>query len=63
MTELQEARAKWLDAESRCLELQSQNARWIAENHELRAKLLASQCQATVMEEMARGCARALLTV
>ena len=63
MTELQEARRKWLDAESRCLELQADNVRLIDENFKLKAQLLASQCQANVMTEMAKGLSKAILTV
>jgi hypothetical protein len=50
MTELQEARAKWLDAESRVLELQQQNASLQQEVYELRGKLLTTAFTATMAE-------------
>lgn len=63
MTELQEARRKWLDAESRCLELQAENVRLIDENHRLNIKSMSSQCEAVIMGEMVKSLSRAMLTV
>lgn len=63
MTELQQARKKWLDAESKICELQAENFRLLDENYRLKSQLMASQCEAAVMGDMARNLSRAMLTV
>ncbi len=47
MTELQDARMRWLDAEHRCLNLQQENAHLQSKNHELRMKLITEACQSS----------------
>jgi len=55
MSELQEARAKWLDAETRAVELQGQVAKLTHENFELRMKVYAAEFRAIAAENMMRG--------
>ncbi len=61
MTELQQARADWLNAESRILDLQRENQRLMQQNHELTMKLICAEVRAMTAEAMATGTMQALL--
>lgn len=63
MTELQQARADWLNAESRIVDLQRENQRLLQQNHELQMNLISMQCRATIAEAMSVGFAQTMLTV
>lgn len=62
MTDLQKARAEWLDAESRCLKLQKENSDLGQRVFELEMKLAVSQAQTMAAETMLTASVRALLT-
>lgn len=63
MTELQQARADWLNAELRVVDLQRENQRLLQQNHELQMRLVSTQFRATIAEAMSTGLAQAMLTV
>lgn len=61
MDELQKARAKWLDAESRLIALQRENQRLTVANFELQMKLTCAQGEAAIMKGMHEGFVAGLL--
>jgi len=63
MNELQKARQKWLDAETRILDLQAENVRLLQENYRLKGQLEFRKCQAEIMTDLYRSAVRAILTV
>jgi len=62
MTDLQKARADWLDSESRCLKLQKENSDLGQRVFELEMKLMISQARAESAEIMLTASVRAMLT-
>lgn len=63
MTELQEARAKWLDSESRNVSLEKEKSDLMHKVFELQMKLVVSQARAQSAEIMLSAAVRAMLTV
>jgi len=61
MTELQEARAKWLEAEERILKLQKENGDLLHRNYELQMKLYVAEAQAQCAQAMHEGFVAGLL--
>jgi hypothetical protein len=61
MDELQQARAKWLDAEARIIALQRENQRLSSENFELQMKLIGAQTELSVTKGAQAGLLAALL--
>ncbi len=63
MTELQEARAKWLDAETRALQLQSEVTRLQRANYELQSQVITLSAQSSIWEIGYRNMTSAMLGV
>jgi hypothetical protein len=63
MTELQEARAKWLDAETRVIESQLAIQRLTVANCELQTKLCCAQGEAEIMKAMQQGFVAGLIGI
>jgi hypothetical protein len=61
MTDIQKARANWLDAESRILALQKENSDLAQRNYELQMKLSIAEMQATYLQSFSLGLAAAFL--
>lgn len=62
MTELQDTLQRWLTAEVRRLELEREYTRLIAENYDLRMKLLHAETQVLITQGITQSLATAMLT-